>query len=1039
MEASLYKSLIECGPFGYAYHEIMVDEAGLPVDYRFLEVNRAFERMTGLSSADLLNRRVTEVLPEIRGGRFDWVAFYGELALNGGTREFEQYSQPLGRWYKVQACSHQKGYFSTLFVDVSAEKSQAAELAGFFEVNLDLLCIADTAGRFLKLNREWYTTLGYTQEELQHRRYLDLVHPDDVAETQAAMSQLERGQAIMGFVNRYRASDESYRTLEWRSNVRGDRVYAAARDITERTRAQAELARSEQRLASVLQSQREMICRFMPDTTLTYVNDAYCRFFGVPAEQLIGRKFLELVPVSAHESVLETVASLSAANPTRTYCHPVIRRDGSVSWQEWTDRVILDSQQQVIELQSTGRDITEQREAEEALRRSEARLASILDNMVDVVWSATWPELELTFVSPSAEPLFQRPAAEFYADVELWRTVIHPQDGAVADLAVDQLRRSGTAENEYRILTPDGRVKWIRDVSRIVRNQDGTMRVDGTVSDVTERRQAEDELRRTNRRLERMSRESALMAARAETASKAKSEFLANMSHEIRTPLNGVVGMIELLLDTELDDEQRRYVETARTAGGSLLTLIDDVLDFSRIEAGRLDLEQRRFDLYQLVDDAAATAGARAHSKRLDLACAIKPGTEASLSGDPDRLQQILMNLLGNAVKFTQKGQILLEVSTVERAPDSVEVRFAVTDSGIGIANDRVDTIFEKFTQIDSSTTRSHGGAGLGLAIARRLARLMGGDITVSSGVGLGSRFECSVLLKRPTDPVRTRVTQPPAPAHTRVLVVDDNPVCRQVLETRLAAWGVTVSTVGVAAAAIELLTRAAEAGRPYQVAVVDALIPGEECTDLARRIRGDSRTATVDLVALAPVGAQIDASRLKTAGFALLLDKPVRHRQLEDAITRVLHSSESRRFAGNARRGESALRGLTAGRTGKVLLVEDNSMNREVAIGMLSRMGFTVDSVTNGKEAVDALQQGLYDLVLMDVQTPVMDGIEATRAIRSENSAVRDRLIPIVALTAHAISGDRQACLEAGMNDYLAKPVTPRALAEVLNRWLPP
>lgn len=1038
MEASRYRSLIECGPFGYAYHQIILNEDGTPVDFRFLEVNQAFEQLIGIPAGDLLNRNATAVLPETRSDTFDRVACYGELAQSGGTREFEHYSQALGRWYKVHACSRRTGYFSTLFIDITTEKLQAAELEEFFQLNLDLLCIADTEGRILKVNQEWHTALGYTPEELKGRDYLELMHPDDLENTREAMARLGRGTAVLGFVNRLRARNGSYRVLEWRSNVRGDRVYAAARDITERTRAQAEQARNEQRLASVLESQHEMICRFLPDTTLTYVNEAYSRFFGVPAEQLVGRSFLELVPDSAHQSVREKVASVSAANPTQVYRHPVIRHDGTICWQEWTDHVILDSRRQVVELQSVGRDITEQKAAEDALRRSEARLASILDNMVDVVWSATWPELELTFVSPSGERLYERPIADFVADNQLWLDIVHPQDRATGHRAIRQLEQSAAADNEYRIVTPGGRVKWIRDVSRIVCNDDGTVRVDGIVSDVTVRRQAEEELRETNRRLERISRESALLAARAQSASKAKSEFLANMSHEIRTPLNGVVGMTELLLDTELSEEQRRYVETAQTAGASLLGLIDDILDFSRIEAGRLELEQRRFDLYHLTDDVAATAGARAHAKGLEFACSIAPGTEASLRGDPERLQQILMNLLGNAVKFTHQGQILFTVSSEEKTPDEIEVRFSVSDSGIGIPDDGIDSVFEKFHQVDSSRTRRHGGSGLGLAIARQLARLMGGDISVRSGVGLGSQFVCSVVLSRPAEPICRRETISLPPPGTRVLVAYANPVCLQVLETRLIDWGVSVSSVSSCEQAVEALTDAAAVGAPFHVAVVDALVPGHDCIKLARHVKNDSRIRATGLVALAPVGARIDVSGLKSAGFAVLVDKPVRYGKIEGAIARVRVAMESAASSADERRAQGSLRGLMLGRSGRVLLVEDNQMNREVAISTLKRLGLRVDAVTNGREAIDALRDHRYDLVLMDVQTPVMDGIEATRTIRAESSGVKDRSIPIVALTAHAIIGDRQACLEAGMNDYLSKPVTPRALAEVLNRWLP-
>lgn len=554
-------------------------------------------------------------------------------------------------------------------------------------------------------------------------------------------------------------------------------------------------------------------------------------------------------------------------------------------------------------------------------------------------------------------------------------------------------------------------------------------------SEMSARKEAERRLWEVNAGLERRvaerTHELEVALKAAEAAATAKSQFLACMSHELRTPLNAVIGMTQLLLDTPLSEQQTEFARMSNMGGETLLTLINDILDYSKLEAGKMELEFSSLDLLRTAEDCAKLVAVKAHEKGLEIAVRLDPGAPRALRGDDGRLRQVLMNLLNNAIKFTPSGEVVLSAYKTGGTAKTATIRFDVRDTGIGVPPEVQPRLFQAFTQADASTTRRHGGSGLGLAISRWIVEMMGGRIGLESSPGKGSTFWCEIPFELSEGAEAHRLVGADL-ATLKILVVEDNATNREILKHRLNAWGLRCRSEVDGPAGLAELERAAAAGQAYGLVLIDMQMPGMDGLELARAIRANAALSHVPLILMTSmdrVGLSQDARHV---GMEFCLTKPVRQSALFDAIVNAV--SKNAPVLGKAAASDPAA--AAAARKERVLVVEDNRVNQMVASHMLKKLGYDSDVVGNGIEALRALGGARYALILMDSHMPEMDGFAATAAIRGMGGRFQD--IPIVALTADALAGDREKCIEAGMNDYLSKPISIEALERVLSHWLP-
>jgi len=672
-----------------------------------------------------------------------------------------------------------------------------------------------------------------------------------------------------------------------------------------------------------------------------------------------------------------------------------------------------------------------------ALQVSEQRFRSIFESFQDLYFRSNEKGI-IEIISPSVKPLAGYEPDELIGKSVL-ETFVNPDD---RDALMTSLLESGKVENyELELKKKSGEITIVSLNAQLINDAGGGITaVEGVMRDITDLKHQARELQSLNQELERSIMRANAMAMEAEVANAAKSEFLANMSHEIRTPMNGVIGMTGLLLDTELTEEQRKFTTIVRSSAESLLALINDILDFSKIEAGKLELEKFNFDLRTIIEDIAEVLAVKAHEKDLELAALVDPAVPLLLRGDPGRLRQIIVNLAGNAIKFTDAGEVTLTATLDNEDDREALVRFTVRDTGIGIPEDRLQVLFSAFTQVDGSTTRKYGGTGLGLSISKQLAGMMGGSINVESRVGSGTTFWFTARLEKQTEN-QPAAAEPFEIQALRALVVDDHETNRLLVTTLLHTWGCRCEEAVDGPSALEQLQAGVATGDPFQIALIDMQMSGMDGEELGRRIKADARISATGMIMMTSLGQSGNTRRLKDIGFDGCLSKPLRQQHLRESLHRSL--GVRRREPRNpppapvAERADQPVIGESRRQHTRILIAEDNTTNQQVALAILNKLGYRADPVANGIEVLEALRRLPYDLVLMDCQMPEMDGYEATRHIRRDRSGKLNPDVPVIAMTAHAMKGDREKCLAAGMNDYLAKPVDPRLLAEALVHWL--
>ncbi len=1292
---------------GYARHRIILDDAGKPFDYEFLEVNTAFEKMTGLQRENVIGKTARQAIPGIERSGFDWIGCYGDIALTGGVKDFEQFSEPLGRWYQVYAYSAEKMFFTVFFNDITEIKTQSEELEGFFDVNLDLLCIADLEGHFLKTNNSWGEILGYSTDELSKRHFLDFVHPEDRQATLEAMAILVRGDAVLHFTNRYRCKDGSYRHIEWRSRPKGNLIYASARDVTERTQMEEKLKTERNRLAGIIAGTRAGTWEWNIQSGETIFNERWAEMLGYTLEE-ISPVSIETWKKCAHpddlKKCVEKLEKHFRGELDYYECESRMRhKNGEWIWVLDRGKVVSWTVEgKPLLMMGTHLDITESKKAEE---EQEAILETTPDGFF--ILDANTRILEVnnaycTILGYTRDELLKMSIPDFEAtekpeDVEnrkqrilqvgfdRFQTKQRRKDGSLIDLEVsisllrehggkmvvfarDITERKKSEEEQKAILetTPDGflildanaraievnnayctmlgytrdellemsipnieAVEKPEDVKNRIqkllqvgfdrfqtkhRCKDGSL-IDVEVSvsllrehggkmvvfarDITEQKKAQralteqTELQKvlmnisndfinialektdeainsalamlgqfthTDRAyifmydheqkvcrnthewcsegitphisklqevpyeritewvesfisgnpmlihdvetfeldnkirqflesrevqsvlvlpmmdrttcvgfvgfdavkskhdfsekernllrlfalimvnvLNRIKTEAELTAAKekAEIASRAKTEFLANMSHEIRTPLNGMIGFTELLKNTELSPVQRQFVENANESGRTLLGIINDILDFSKIEAGMMELEIIKTDIVELLNNSADIIKFAAGNKNLEVLLDIDSAIPRYAMVDPVRLKQILANLMSNAVKFTEKGEVELKARYSPINSSRGTLSLSVRDTGIGIAEAQKEKLFKAFSQADSSITRKFGGTGLGLIISEKIARKMGSSIHIESVEGKGTTFFFDLIIE-----TEAGEASPPVEI-LRVkscLIIDDHVHNRSILERLLTERGIKYESCENELVALKTL----ESHNPFDAIICNADRPYFNGLEFVRTIR-EKLGLTPDKLPIILLHSSSEGGELREKyeepGVHFCVANPLKREQLFTCLA-ALQDKQSAEKIERAEKSDQPLQNdapeLVTRKKNKILVAEDISLNMLLVKAILSQIvpDAVVIEAKNGKIAFQEYKNMNPDIVLMDIQMPEMDGLEATTAIRSLEG-ILGRSTPIIALTAGVSSEEIEKCREAGMDDYLTKPIESEKMRKILGKYL--
>jgi two-component system, sensor histidine kinase and response regulator len=1044
-----------------AFQQLMIDAIPVPVYFKdaggyFLGCNKAFEgfigtpkeALIGYTSSSLNDGNTSDKASELeRQVLRDECTRSSEIevhGIDGRTHTVQFHIAPFSR-------SGQKagGVVAALLdiTEIKTTEEQLRKVSSAVEQSQASIIVTGLDGTIEYVNSRFEQTSGYSAVDAIGRKPSMLRSGRTQRDVYSKLWQsLRQGNEWKGeFCNR-RKDGAIYWEQTSISPIRNNEgktthYVAVSDDITERRKIEQELIR----LAHVTRSIREFVLITDPRGRISYANRAVIERFGYAPDELIGKRATMLVGSTIP---LDTLRGAIHGTFQGGWSGDLLglTKQGEEFWMSLTTSHLF-HESRMLGVVVVARDITERKLSEEQLRKSETQFRLLWENSRDGMRLSDADGNILlvnnafcALVGLQRFALVDKPISVLYEDSRREEiTGKYKRDFATR-------RTEAYFERENRLW--NGRVAWFAVSNAFIEGEGQPPILLSIFRDITERKIAEEELARhaadlleAKSKAEEQARMLQMQAVElrqakeeALQASRFKSEFVANMSHEIRTPMNGVIGMTGMLLESPLSDEQREFAEIIRKSGDALLSIINDILDFSKIEAGKMSLECIEFDLRTTVEEAVDLLAPQAHERGLELSCAINTDVPTAVNGDPGRLRQVLVNLVSNAVKFTERGEVSVRVTLENGTPETVMLRFEVTDTGIGVSADARSRLFQPFSQADGSTTRKYGGTGLGLRISKQLVELMGGAINVESEQGRGSTFWFTARLAR-----QNSLPSPEAPSRkdlpgVRVLIVDDNATNRSNVSRQVVSWGMTEKAVASAPDALRELRAATANGRPYALALLDMQMPEMDGLALARTIKGDPAISATKLLMLIPIGA-LTFEQAAGCGITLCLTKPVKEAALRDALTRVVSGSSS---AEPAMETQSEMpedsRNNGAARSLRVLVAEDNMVNQKVALKMLAKLGLRSDVVADGQEAVEALRSVPYDLVFMDCNMPDVDGFMATEMIRSLEGSRKHTII--VAMTANALKGDRERCLAAGMDDYISKPVNQKDLASIINKW---
>ncbi len=1058
---SRLEGLFVLSPLGIALNDF---ETG-----KFIEVNDALLGSLGYNKEELLKTDYWDITPtdyqEVEEEQLN------NLSNTGAYGPYEkEYINKAGQRYPVVLNgmmiedSSGRKFIWSIVEDITVRKNAEKALAESkqqLQLILDSTAVGiwdwDICSGKVIYNARWAEIIGYRLEELEPLSidtWTRFAHPDDLTESGRLMEQHWRGET-----ERYACESRMLhkngdwvwvlgtgKVVEWQTNGKPKRVIGTHLDITKRKQREEELLK----LSRIASQTGNAVVISDPAHRIDWVNEAFCEITGYQLDEVKGKSPGEVLQgegtnpdtvgkmrelLQRHESFQVEILNYrknGLAFWADLRCNPLSNERGDLTgWMA----IIVD----ITQRRETQRELAQQRQLLESMSR-QGRIGGWEVDLADgrIHWSAMTKEIHE--VAPDYTPDMES-AVNFYKAGE------HRE--RVQKVVYEAMQTGQPWSLESLLVTAKGREIWVASRGRAEMEKGKCIRLHGSFQDIDERKRAQLDLTRAKEE--------------AEAAARVKSEFLATMSHEIRTPMNGVLGMLNLLQRGKLTAEQRRKVNLAKDSADSLLMLINDILDFSKVEAGKLDLEIFDFDLRQMLGDFAESIALRAQEKGLELILDLRGIKQSLVKGDPGRLRQIFVNLVGNAIKFTERGEVTIR-SRLEEKAGNLQLNSEIIDTGIGIPTEKAVGLFEPFTQVDPSTTRNFGGTGLGLAICRQLCHLMGGDISVQSTFGVGSTFRFSVRLQA------SEKAKPVAPAfavsHLTLLVVDDNATNLEVVKGQLESWGASVTTAVNAEEALQICDKKYQEnpdGRQlFDIVLIDYRLPGIDGTQLGQILQRDVRFSAMPMVMMTGMSHRGDARHFNQLGFSGYFPKPVTTTDLFSVLAIAVpdnsvqqpaasFTSERRSLTVNVydrvENDQETLSSLNLAAdvqwpdNTRLLLVEDNPTNQEVAQFMLQEMNLFADIAGNGIEAIDALIQAPhenpYSLVLMDCQMPDMDGYEATRKIRVGSAGTRYQTIPIIALTANAMKGDRERCLDAGMNDYLPKPIQADAMAVKLRQWL--